>query len=133
MKHNLLFALLLAIFLSGAANSAQTFTSNQTVRWQATAATQKQADDDLDRYLASAIQGSGVDADIYQREADGSIKLDAVGRKKIAPAKARAAFKAILEAKVKEWAEAGDIGELNAIQAKTITDQVKAQAKPAVQ
>lgn len=77
--------------------------------------------------------GVGADADIYQRDANGNIELDNVGRKKIAKAKVRPAFRSIVAAKVQEWAEAGDIGELGAIQSQVIINQVKQQAKPVVQ
>lgn len=131
MKRTLLI-ISLCVLCFGAGYSTQS-TSNFSVRWTFTAADAAAVDDAEVRYLASAVMGSGADADIYQRDANGNIELDNVGRKKIAKAKVRPAFRSIVAAKVQEWAEAGDIGELGAIQSQVIINQVKQRAKPVVQ
>lgn len=129
MKRTILI-LLLCAFCFGASYQS---TSNFAVRWTFTGADAAAVDDAEIRYLASAVMGSGVDADIYMRDANGAIELDNVGRKRIQKSKVRPAFRSIVAAKVQEWAEAGDIGELGAIQSQVIINQVKQQAKPVVQ
>jgi hypothetical protein len=129
MKRTLIIFLLCALCFGASYQS----TSNFAVRWTFTGADAAAVDDAEIRYLASAVMGSGVDADIYQRDVNGAIELDNVGRKKIQKNKVRPAFRAIVAAKVQEWAEAGDIGELSSIQVQTITNQVRQQTKPVVQ
>jgi hypothetical protein len=131
MKKTILILLLCALCF-GASYSTQT-TSNFSVRWTFTGADAAAVDDAEIRYLASAVMGSGADADIFQRDANGAIELDNVGRKKIQKSKVRPAFRAIVAAKVQEWAEQGDIGELSSIQVQAVTRQVREQAKPVVQ
>lgn len=82
MKRTLLI-ISLCVLCFGAGYSTQS-TSNFSVRWTFTAADAAAVDDAEVRYLASAVMGSGADADIYQRDANGNIELDNVGRKKIA-------------------------------------------------
>ena len=127
----IVIAIVIVAFTAGYSTAQST--SNFAVRWTFTGVDAAAADDAEVRYLASAIQGSGADADIYVRDANGVIELDNVGRRKIQKSKVRPAFRSIVAAKVAEWAEAGDIGELSSIQVQAITNTVKGQTKPVVQ
>lgn len=129
MKRTLLIVLLCALCFGAGYQS----TSNFSVRWTFTGADAATVDDAEIRYLASAVMGSGVDADIYQHDANGNIELDNVGRRKIQKNKVRPAFRSMVAAKVQEWAEVGDIGELSAIQTQAVVNKVKAKPTPVVQ
>jgi hypothetical protein len=132
MKRTVLI-FLLCILCFGAGYSTSQSTSTFAIQWSTTGATQQEANQNLARFGASALVGAGVDADVWQRNPDGSVKLDVEGRRLIAPAKVAPALKAFLTAKVQEWAEQGDIGELSAIQTQAVVNQVKAKPTPAVQ
>jgi len=134
LTRNLLLALSIIALLTAAyyRTSAAQSTATYAIRWEMSGATQQEANQNLIRFLASAIQGSGSDADIYQRDVDGTVLLDAQGRKRIAPAKVNDVFRALIQNQVNRWAEGGDIGELTDVQVQSITNQVKAQPRPAV-
>ena len=132
MKRTILVLGIIAVAFVAGRSSTQT-TSNFNVRWVFTGVDAAAVDAAEIRYLASAVMGSGVDADIYQRDGAGVILLDGNGRKRIQANKVRPAFRSILEKLVQGWAEAGDVGELSGVQVNVIKSQVAAQPKPVVQ
>lgn len=129
----LILALILASNAATYAVSNQLATAQYRILWTFTGSDQQAANRERRDYFGYAVLGSGISADIWQRNPDGSLILNAQGKPMFDTQKINEVFRERIKDMTQEWAVAGETLDLLPAANASVAAEVQRRQKPVVE